>query len=186
MAVDKAKESLQDPPTKLQESIRKLAKEWPAKDTNFFHVMLTGIKAYVPLKSRHINAKEVRVFTALARKHGLTEKGVYFLIKAESARKDFLLYDLAVKGDLFTNTPPRGLDRLSNVLFGILKQIGKNAHSKDVLKELRRIADARSTKAIIQEVDDENIVYWRNKEGVERTTPLRHIENRMIKLRKQI
>ena len=108
-----------------------------------------------------------------------------FLLAAESARKDFLLYDKAVKGELFTKKPPRGLDRLSNVLFCILKQLGKNAPSKDVFKELRRIADARLPNAIIQEVDDENVVYWLDNKSVEKQTPLRHIENRLTNLRKK-
>lgn len=171
---------------KSKESIRRLAEEWPPEDTSFFHVMITGIKSYLPPESKHQSAKEALKYCTQARKFGLTEKGVHFLLKAESARKDFLLYDRAVKGELFTNKAPRGLDRLGNVLFGILKQLGKNAPSKEVLKELRRIADARSPDAIIQEVDCENEVYWRDNKGYEKQTPLRHIENRLTNLRKKI
>jgi len=171
---------------KSKESIRRLAKEWPPEDTNFFHVMITGIESYLPPKSKHQSVKEALEYCTQARKFGLTEKGVHFLLKAESARKDFLLYDRAIKGELFTNKPPRGLDRLGNVLFGILKQLGKSAPAKDVFKELQRIADAHSPNAIIQEVDYENVVCWQNNKGDVKQTPLRHIENRLTKLRNKI
>lgn len=173
------------PPTSSQKSIRRLAEEWPPEDTNFFHVMITGIESYLPPRSKHQSAREALECCTLARKFGLTEKGVHFLLAAESARKDFLLYDRAVKGELFTQKPPRGLDDLGNILFKILRQFGKKASSNEVFAELLRIAKTRSPNSIIQEVDEENTVYWRNGRGFEKTTSSRSIRNRLANLRKK-
>ncbi|PSJ18335.1 hypothetical protein [Nitrosomonas supralitoralis] len=169
----------------LQESIRILTKEWPSEDTDFFNVKITAIESYIPPGSQHKDAIKTMESAKLARKYGYSDKGLMYILEAESARKDFLLYDAAVKGGLFTRPLQRGIDRLSKILLEILKQLGKEVSSKDVLKELRRIAEDRLPNAVILEVDDDNSVCWKSKKGIT-DTPFRHLENRLSKLRKKI
>lgn len=170
---------------KSKESIRRLSKEWPSKDTNFFHVKITAIEVDLPTKSSHESAKAARHFAKQARIHGFTDKGLDYLLRAESARKDFWLYDCAVKGELFTKKPPRGLDRLNKTLLKILGQLGKKASAKAVVKELGRIADPNSPVAIIKKVDN-GVIFWRSKKRDEEQTPMGTIANRLTKLRKII
>ncbi|MDP1557900.1 MAG: hypothetical protein Q8K59_09265 [Nitrosomonas sp.] len=171
---------------KSKESIRRLAREWPPEDTSFFHVMITEIERSLPPESKHQSSKKALEYCKKAREFGFTEKGLIFLVEAEAFRKDFLLYDLAVKGELFTKKPPRGTDELGHVLSDILKRIGKNAPSKTVLKELRKMTGASSPNAIIQEVDGKGVIFWLSNKGVDKQTTLRSFENRLTSLRKNI
>lgn len=172
---------------KSKESIRKLARDWPVEDTSYFDVRITAIERSIPPRSNHEDAKKALKNCKQARKFGFSDKGLFFILKAEAARKDFFLYDRAVKAEKFTRPPKRGLDKLSHVLLEILKRLGKHISSKTVLKELRGIADARLPNATIIEVDeDDDSVLWVSEKGSEKETPFRHIENRLTKPRKEI
>lgn len=165
----------------LQESLRRLAQEWPEGDTNLVDVKCTGIERSIPPESTHEDAKKALEYCKLARQFGATEKGFLFLVQAESARKDFDLFDAAIKGEIFTNNSPRGLNDLGNVLLEILKKLGKNAPTKAVLKELQKMANSHD---VIQEIDDDAI-YWHNKRGVEKATKLTGLGNRLTNIRKK-
>lgn len=86
------------PVTELQARLREIAATWPKGDTHFVHVKVTGIEAAIPPESQHESAIKAREYAALARKFAGSDKGALFLMKAESARKDFELFDDAVKG----------------------------------------------------------------------------------------
>lgn len=92
---------------KLQEYIDDLAKNWNEGDTTSIQVQCTGIERAIPPGSTHESAIKALEYCALARKFGIGEKGALFLMKAESARKDFELFDDAIKGEKF-NKPGRG------------------------------------------------------------------------------
>lgn len=83
----------------LQERLRDMAKNWPEGDTNLIDVKCTGIERSIPPGSQHEDAIKALEYCAQARKFGVTEKGFLFLMWAESARKDFELYDDAIKAD---------------------------------------------------------------------------------------
>ena len=84
-----------------QEHLRNMAKNWPKEDTNLVDVQCTGIECAIPPESTHEDAKKALEYCKQARRFGTTEKGFLFLMWAESSRKDFELFDNAIKGKKF-------------------------------------------------------------------------------------
>lgn len=77
----------------LQADLRELAANWSPDDTNLVAVKATGIERSIPPESQHEDAKKAREYCKQARRFGITEKGFMYLVLAESAKKDFELYD---------------------------------------------------------------------------------------------
>lgn len=87
-----SKDKLQ-PVTELQAYLKELAANWPPGDTNLVAVKATGIERSIPPDSQHESAVAALKYSGLARQFGASEKGAAYLMMAESARKDFELYD---------------------------------------------------------------------------------------------
>lgn len=89
-------------------------------DANLVDVQCTGIERSIPPGSTHEDALKALEYCAQARRFGTTEKGFMFLMWAESARKDFELFDNHVKGNQF-NRPGRGSGPIRKKIAALLK-----------------------------------------------------------------
>lgn len=76
----------------LQEQIRE------SGDKNRVDVLCTGIERAIPPGTTNEDAKKALEYCAQARKFGNTDKGWNFVVEAESARKDFVYFDVYIKG----------------------------------------------------------------------------------------
>lgn len=106
---------------RMQAWVEELAKNWREGDATLLQVQCTGIERAIPPESTHEDAKKALEYCRRARQFGDTEKGFLFLMKAESARKDFELYDDAIKGEKF-NKPGRGAGLFRKIITGLLKK----------------------------------------------------------------
>lgn len=77
------------------------AKNWPKGDRNLVDLQCTGIERGIPPESTHEDAKKALEYCKQARRFGATDKGFLFLMWAVAARKDFELFDDAVKAEKF-------------------------------------------------------------------------------------
>ena len=131
----------------LQEHLRDVAKNWPEGDTNLLHVKCTGIERLIPPESQHEYAIKALEYCKKARRCGDTEIGWLFVMKAESARKDFELYDGYIKSENFK--PGRSEGSLSNKT-----------------KYIRKLAiDNKDKKAICLFLDADKSIIGNMKEG---------------------
>ena len=112
---------------KLRAWLRESARNWPAKgDTNLVHVKCTAIERAIPPESQHEDAKKALEYCKQARLFGTTEKGFLFLMWAESARKDFELFDDYIKSRKHSNAQ----SKKARLPRSIIREIKENLASQ--------------------------------------------------------
>lgn len=121
----------------LKAYIEALADSWPEGDTNVIDKMATAIETAIPLDTKNEFAIKARENAQRARKFGISEKGVIYIVEAQCAYKDYMLFKDAVKGELFPPGKPKG--SLSTKTIYINQLV--STHHGLCPKELYRIAD---------------------------------------------
>lgn len=58
-----------------------------------------AIEADIPADTKNVDAIKAREYAQLARKFGMTDKGVNYIADAQAAFKDYMLFEDAVKGE---------------------------------------------------------------------------------------
>lgn len=123
----------------MKSDIEALAQTWPEGDTNVIDMMATAIEADIPADTDNEDAIKARENAQLARKFGMTDKGVIHIVDAQCAFKDYMLWKDSLKGEKFPSGKPKG--SLTNCTKHIHQLCADNPYSS--AKELFQHADKK-------------------------------------------
>lgn len=121
----------------LQASISALAQALPEGDTTAIDRLAMPIETAIPADTDNEDAIKARENAQLARKFGMTDKGVMHIVDAQCAFKDYMLWKDALKGEKF----PSG------------KSKGSLADSTKHIYQLRKDYPDLSAKELFQQAD---------------------------------
>lgn len=83
----------------MKSYIEALAKSWPEGETNAIDRQAMAIEADIPKDTKNEDAIKAREYAQLARKFGMTDKGVNYIADAQAAFKDYMLFEDAETGE---------------------------------------------------------------------------------------
>lgn len=85
----------------IKAHLKALAQEWREGDTTAIDIMATSIESAIPANAINGDAIRARECAQFARTFGMSDKGVRYIVAAQCAYKDYMLWEDSVEGEKY-------------------------------------------------------------------------------------